>query len=51
MKASKRLKQSLAEIARTAGKIPLKDWLRGQPGSTRRGVARGTFKLPDCVIR
>ena len=33
-----------------ATRIPLKKWLVAQPGSTRRGVARGTFTLPSYVI-
>ena len=28
----------------------LDEWLKEQPGSTRRGVARGNFQLPGYVI-
>lgn len=29
--------------------ITIEAWLKTQPASTRRGVARGSFKLPDYV--
>lgn len=31
-------------------RINLVDWLKSQPASTRRGVARGNFVLPAYVV-
>ena len=30
--------------------VPLDEWLKTQPGSTRRGVKRGKFKIPGYVM-
>jgi hypothetical protein len=51
MKPSKRLKQSLRDIDSKRGKIPLNQWLIGQPRSTQKGVARGRFQLPAYVTK
>jgi hypothetical protein len=31
-------------------RVKLADWLAKQPWSTKRGVARGNFRLPEYVI-
>ena len=52
MKASKRLKIAIAEIAAHAKdkpKIRLIDWIKDQPWSTRKGIERGNFVLPSYV--
>ena len=53
MKAHRRLMISLknieAERARVRNKTPLSEWLKQQPGSVKRGIARGTFQLPSYV--
>jgi hypothetical protein len=50
----KSVRASLADAEKRKSeprRIPLKKWLATQPGSTRRGVARGTFILPSYVNR
>jgi hypothetical protein len=52
-KLLKNVRASLADAKKHKNepqRIPLKKWLAAQPGSTRRGVARGTFTLPSYVI-
>jgi hypothetical protein len=51
MKAHKRLKKSLEAIQAQKGKIPFRVWIAGQPGSTRRGIAKGNFQLPNHVTK
>ena len=43
----KRLKQALSDIPKRS--VRLCDWLKDQPGSTRRGVQRGNFQIPKYV--
>jgi hypothetical protein len=31
-------------------KVPLADWIKTQPASTRHGIQRGHFVLPDYVV-
>jgi hypothetical protein len=50
MKPHKRLMAALKAAEQMRGKILLKDWLAKQPKSTRKGVARGRFQLPENVI-
>lgn len=50
MKAHKRLMQSIRAAEQNRGKVKLRDWLRTQPGSTRRGYYRGNFQLPSYVM-
>jgi hypothetical protein len=52
MKASKRLKMALAEIekhAKDKPKVKFSQWINTQPWSTRRGIHRGNFVMPDYV--
>ena len=51
MKSLKRLKIALADLSKPQPrpKEKLSDWLTRQPGSTKRGVARGNFVLPSHV--
>ena len=51
MKPHKRLMAAMKAAKEMRGKIPLRVWLYGQPKSTRKGVARGNFSLPDYVIQ
>lgn len=51
MKPHKKLMNAIKAAEAARGKVRLNDWLRTQPGFTRRGFYRGNFKLPDYVIR
>jgi hypothetical protein len=51
MKAHKRLLASLKATEAMRGKTKLTDWLKTQPGSTRRGVSRGNFTLPNYIAK
>ncbi|MDE2104615.1 MAG: hypothetical protein KGL39_45690 [Patescibacteria group bacterium] len=50
MKAHKKLMNALKSAEANRGKVKLADWLKTQPGSTRRGVYRRNFALPEYVI-
>ena len=45
MKPAKRLKQSLADLEANGKKEHLRQWLRRQPGSFRRGYERGRLVI------
>lgn len=31
--------------------VAFEDWIETQPGSTRRGVTRGNFQIPNYVVQ
>jgi hypothetical protein len=49
MKKEQEMVKSLKDIQKQGKKIRLDVWLLTQPGSTKRGVARGNFSLPLYV--
>lgn len=51
MKKLKRLKRSMEAAEKNRGRAKLADWLLTQPGSTRRGIARGVFIIPPYVFK